>query len=326
MTPKRLFSAGGAIALVFVGFWIFGTRFTEWRETAKAPASPTATATVVPPPATPSTAAATAPVEAPALKSRVADLPEPPAAASPADPRRPGPVNPRYARKPRDFIVEFEVIDGLAVAYGDTILGKPPADFDQTRGLTEIDRPQLWLRGEIPYVVQPDAPNPDRIQAAIQMFHERTGLKFVSRTDQPDAIVFTRTDEHCSSYLGRTGGLQPIFISEQCAAVDIAHELMHALGFVHEQSRTDRDLHLDVKWDNIEPKYQSQYAMVPEALMEVYGGSPFDPQSILMYGRHAFAVRKQEPTMVMKNGNPIHETPKGLSDMDIERVNRLYRE
>jgi hypothetical protein len=323
---NKWITKGGAVALALITVYFIALRFTGWKNSADLDSPPPvlspAPSSPVPSPSTPATAASAGiQPTAPALPVLPAD---PPAAAS--SPGTPGPVKARYSRKPRDLVVEFEVIDGMAVAYGDTILGRPPENFDQSVGLTELDRPQLWLRGEIPYVIKPEVAHPDRVLAAIQMFQQSTGVKFVPLTDQPDAIAFTKSEEHCQSYLGRTGGLQPIFLSEQCAPVDIAHEIMHALGFVHEQSRIDRDQYLSVHWENIEPRYQSQYAMVPEPLMEVYGGSPFDPQSILMYGRHAFALDKQKPTMELKSGAPVHENPKGLSDHDIERVNRLYRE
>lgn len=59
----------------------------------------------------------------------------------------------------------------------------------------------------------------------------------------------------CSSYVGRNGGSQRISLVDSC--VDrhgtIMHEFLHAFGFYHEQSRTDRDDWVTINWDNIEP-------------------------------------------------------------------------
>lgn len=51
------------------------------------------------------------------------------------------------------------------------------------------------------------------------------------------------------------GGMQPLFLDNDCSANkgDVIHELMHAAGFYHEQSRNDRDSYVIIHRENILP-------------------------------------------------------------------------
>lgn len=57
----------------------------------------------------------------------------------------------------------------------------------------------------------------------------------------------------CWSFLGQTGGNQILSLQTPgCMRSGVAaHELMQALGFVHEQSRSDRDNYITIVWKNI---------------------------------------------------------------------------
>lgn len=49
---------------------------------------------------------------------------------------------------------------------------------------------------------------------------------------------------------------QNISIGDRCDTKAIVeHELLHALGFYHEQSRSDRDDYVQILWDQIIPGY-----------------------------------------------------------------------
>lgn len=57
----------------------------------------------------------------------------------------------------------------------------------------------------------------------------------------------------CWSSIGYSGYDQDLSIDHGCGYKGvIIHEILHALGFFHEQSRLDRDKYVTIKWDNIE--------------------------------------------------------------------------
>ena len=65
-------------------------------------------------------------------------------------------------------------------------------------------------------------------------------------------FVFHVTRRACHSFIGRVRGEQNVYIDDDCVSLrNVKHELMHAIGFAHEQSRMDRDDHIILHEDNI---------------------------------------------------------------------------
>ena len=63
----------------------------------------------------------------------------------------------------------------------------------------------------------------------------------------------------------------------------ILHELMHALGFWHEQSRPDRGQVLKINWENILPGFEDNFAQ-HNYIQDFFQDMPYDTNSIMHYG------------------------------------------
>lgn len=66
------------------------------------------------------------------------------------------------------------------------------------------------------------------------------------------------------------------------------HELLHAVGFSHHHMRPDRDRYLTIHYENIRNQYKSQFKKLTNAQDKLL--TPFDYQSIMMYGNSAFRL------------------------------------
>ncbi|CAG2252870.1 SAMHD1 [Mytilus edulis] len=69
----------------------------------------------------------------------------------------------------------------------------------------------------------------------------------------------------------------------------VVHEIGHALGFWHEQSRPDRNSYIKVIKKNIKKKKYHNFVRYPWSQSRIFG-LPYDYSSIMHYGSHAFSV------------------------------------
>uniref|UniRef100_A0AAZ3RNH6 Metalloendopeptidase n=1 Tax=Oncorhynchus tshawytscha TaxID=74940 RepID=A0AAZ3RNH6_ONCTS len=101
-----------------------------------------------------------------------------------------------------------------------------------------------------------------------------------------------------------------------------SHELMHALGFVHEHSRIDRDNYVTVLWENIWKDRVRNFEKFKTNSL----GVPYDYDSIMHFGMYSYS-EDGDPTIKPKRKN--HNTHlgqrTGLSQLDKMKINKLYK-
>ncbi|KAL3982219.1 Astacin (Peptidase M12A) family protein [Acanthocheilonema viteae] len=183
----------------------------------------------------------------------------------------------------------------------------PNVDNDDTNPQNNVlynavrNRHQLWPSSRIPYAMSSQYSPYSRsvIASAMEEYAQRTCVRWVPRSTEDYDYIYIMPDRGCYSMVGKTGGKQTVSLGTGCIQKGIImHELMHAVGFFHEQSRSDRDNHITVLWGNIQPGMQGQFEKYDHGMTDSLGAN-YDYDSIMHYGPLAFS-RNGQPTLVPK--------------------------
>jgi hypothetical protein len=227
--------------------------------------------------------------------------------------------------------VRYEVQGKLAIVEGDIIIGEaesiaPTREVLLSRlgGRGNIFRESLayrWPGGVVPYVIAGNVPNQWRVTDAMAHISANNPMvQFVPRTTQPDYIVVQQSTG-CASSVGRIGGAQAIQLADACSTGNTIHELLHALGMHHEQSRCDRDMYVQVNQGNIDP--QAAYNFAKQCGTGYMGTTwDYDEGSIMHYGAYAFSINGL-PTIQSLRNRAIGQRS-GMSVLDVSGVEYMY--
>lgn len=230
-------------------------------------------------------------------------------------------------------LVWFSLLVALAATKPASV--KPKNWQDDMRGALPkttknglIDESYRWPNGNVAYEIADTYSAEQRavVEAAMQEYSDLTTgcITFSPRTSESDYVSFVNYDSGCWSYVGRIGGSQELNYPQWCLDEHgpTMHEMYHALGFFHEQSRTDRDDYVTIVWDNIDPEYWYAFDKYDADYISPFG-QPYDYGSAMHYDAYAFSING-EPSIVPTDPNAEIGQRLKLSDIDIAKLLAMY--
>lgn len=206
--------------------------------------------------------------------------------------------------------------------------------FESSKGVAQLEnyRYRKWTDGVIPYTIDSgfSTSQLSTITGAMRKIEQQVGascIRFVQRTNQANYINIVSNQQGCFSYVGMNNQAGPQTLSlarSGCVYTGIAiHELLHAVGFHHEQNRPDRDTYLTINYQNIKPNMAYNFDKLTNVDTQ---GFAYDYFSIMHYESNAFSANGLD-TMVPKQPGvtllPAYRKY-SMTNTDIAEVRKWY--
>lgn len=210
----------------------------------------------------------------------------------------------------------------------DDMLYAPSMDTKGVFMRNGVNGVTYWPNGEVYYEFDENA-SQELISNAVSAMEElstTTGVHFTAATSNTPNRIHFQCESVNNSYVGMRGGVQPINIYNDTYKYIIMHEILHALGVFHEQSRSDRDDYITVNWDNIKTRARPNFYKKNDS--EVYNIGSFNFESIMLYPSIIydpdFVYDYSLPAMTKLDGSCFVANRSYLSYGDIRTVKAIY--
>jgi len=175
-------------------------------------------------------------------------------------------------------------------------------DIQVPIGFFELDMPwasNTWPGGVVPYEFDANVTTANRTAMRLAMGEWSAVAQVTFNEFGCDFFycVHIQNSNVNNSAVGRQLFRQTINIFNWNFRFIMAHELAHALGFWHEQSRTDRNTYVTINYGNIIPGEEHNF--------DIANGSgrygPYDYDSVMHYGRRDFSRNGMDTITVLQN-------------------------
>ena len=235
--------------------------------------------------------------------------------------------------------LQYAEVDGMAIFEGDIELGPveqvrqvadavrsaaaDPSGALELQAVIRTGQQFRWPDCRVPFEIDSGLANQARVRDAIAHWEANTPFRFIERTPAnaaqfPDFVTFV-TGSGCSSAVGRLGGQQFIRLAAGCSTGNAIHEIGHAIGLWHEQSREDRDLFVRIEFANIISGFEHNF---DQHITDGDDVGNYDYRSIMHYPRDAFSANGQDTIVPLQSGVTIGQRT-ALSAGDIAAANSL---
>ena len=182
-----------------------------------------------------------------------------------------------------------------------------------------------WPGGRVPYEF--DASMSAAKQAIFlrgaRQWERYANLRFTPRSGQANYILVVSTANVSNSFIGMQGNGQVLNLADWANDITAMHELAHALGVIHEQSRPDRDTYVTINEENIQDALAFNFAKIGGALNQ----GDYDFGSMMHYPRNAFTKNGLD-TITANTGYTQFQNVMGqrsrASDLDKKGMALIY--